>query len=198
MIPTLLVGLRQLAETMGKDTLPERALASLERAQIMVQAAIDGELTERVIVGDRYKLLYDKTQEYGIQTRFGPIASVQAMVVNEAEVDIEDLIVGTWTIKRLNGFRRNSIVTIDYTVGYHRHGEDTAGVVVEGGNVPPEIVQAILLPAAEIYLHPDPTLTSERIGDYTYTLRGINKTDEEYSLPPRSLTLIRRYCRPRV
>lgn len=193
----LLVGVRELGQLLGQ-TLTEAAEAQIARAQTLIQAEILGELEERVITGERYKPLYDVGREYGLTLRSGPVASLQALTVDTVEVDPDELVVGCWTIKRPEkGFRKGSVILVDYTVGYTRHAESSAGIIPNGGTVPEEIRQAILGVALEIYKRPDAAVQSEKIGDYTYTLWSSSGTAGEIpALSSQARLLVRKFKRP--
>jgi len=197
----LLVGVRELGEFLRIGTaIPESAEAQIRTAQALVESELNGDLYERVIQQERYRPLYDIEPPYGLETRSGPISSVQGLTYSNTEIDLADLRIGLWSIHRETTFRSRSVILLDYTVGYHRHETDSSGTVIPNeGNVPDPIREAILGIAGELYLHPDGALQSEKIGDYHYTMRipgfGLGELP---ALTPKTKLLLKRYKRTAV
>jgi hypothetical protein len=127
-----------------------------------------------------------------IELRHGPIHEVQAVRRNGRALDLDDLLIGRWTIRNPDGWARHDVIEVDYTTGFQESSSE---------DVPTNVLDALTLTAAKLYSrstsNADPTITSERIGDYSYT-RSNPSDAKRGDLPVEAEEMLLEYKRPRL
>jgi hypothetical protein len=160
----------------------------IDTGHALVSAALlTSSLDQRAVVQEKHTLKYDSEL---IELRDGPIVEVTAITVNGTAMDLDDVIIGWWTIQYPDGWSRGDVIKVDYLVGW--------GDISGGSLTPPDgIVQALIQAAAQVFNTPSSDLVYEKIGDYTkQTAQGVPGSKDHTALEPRTLLLLQPYKRP--
>lgn len=169
-------------------------------AQILTAQAMVAAHLKTVSILDRPKsekhiIPYDLGADEVIVTRDGPIASMTSALIGGIDIALdsagehEDLIINPWSVGYLQGVSANSEAVLGFRAGWTPE------------NVPDDVKSAIALTAGMVFLRPDITKISERIGDYSYTTEqaagGGEGTQYDYGgLNARVCGLLSRYKKP--
>ena len=158
----------------------------IQMAEALISSELGGSIYERDVISSHY-MRYLLTFDDVVELPDGPISSMTAMTLDGGAAPYADLILGSWTVRRPDGFSLNQLVGFSYKAGW------------TAANVPFEIKQAIIGVAAELHMRPRSDLQSESIGDYSYTVKSSNNEHGgEYALSPRTRLLLRRWKRPMI
>lgn len=130
-----------------------------------------------------------------IETAEGPIANqgqiVSVQVTGYSAMDLDDVkLPNFWAIGRNDDFPDHVDITLQYLAGFADDDSST------DNNLPRPIKKALIVTAADLYMHPDKRKVSEKIGDYSYQLQGANFDTEPQTVPDLAMKLIRRWVRP--
>jgi len=162
----------------------------IDTAHALVAAVILTPTLDRRSVSERHKLKYDSEL---IELRDGPIALVDSVTSNGTALDLNDLVIGYWTIQYPDGFRRGDQIDVVYRAGYRKPEAS------DDPEIPDLITRALILAAEQIFSTPNTDIVYEKIGDYTrQTAAGVPGRQETSTLDPRTVTLLRPFRRPQL
>jgi hypothetical protein len=160
------------------------AVGHLSMAKALVEAEIGASIDERDSV-IKEVLLYNVDPDQRFLLPDGPIDVITSATLDGVTQDIlTDLDVHWWSVKHPDGFSKGKW-QFTATLGF-----DTEASV---DTLPDKIREAIIGTASELWGRPR-SFTSERIGDYSYTINGT----AEAGLGARSLSLLREFRRPTI
>lgn len=161
----------------------------IDAAEALIAAALGAETLEAHEVTQTHVCPVRKQL---VEFDDGPVSALVSLTVDGTEIDLTDedevIEVKPWFVRRNAGFSKSSKVVLIYTAGYE------PGDSASDSNLPAQLRDAIIIAAGERYTQPDARKTSERIGDYAYTLQADPGQAQELS--PTVLALIRKYRRP--
>jgi hypothetical protein len=163
----------------------------IDTAHALVASAILTRSLDRRDVTETHKLKYDSEL---LELRDGPIAVVDSITVNGTALDLDDVIVGNWTIQYPDGFSKGDVIEVEYRAGFSKpqNSDDPA--------IPDAIIRALILGSAQLYSTPNTDVVYEKIGDYTkQTAAGVpGRQEGTAALDPRTLSLVQEFKRPRL
>jgi hypothetical protein len=169
---------------------------AIDTAHALVAAHLLVQSLDRAVRTEKHKPTWDTRL---IVTRSGPIATFTSAKLNGVAISEDNYLSRFWTIENIGDepWVRGDVLELEFTTGFGKL-ESSAGDDVY---LPFNVKRALIITAAVLHkrnsTNVDPTVTSERIGDYSYT-RSDRNSDEHGDIPQAAADLLLEYRKPRI